>query len=158
MTQAAAEERAVVLDDWPHPAGGASEPRVLADDSSLSLLYRTADDQFAVVRFRICHVLAFGAPNDEALRGHPLYQRGLQYYSVHEILGSSLVRELERRNRVHPNHNPDSYLRGRRHYVFTFHDKTLECVVAAEERWAPSIEVFEREEEAEQAWRSTRDA
>ena len=158
MTNAAAEERAVVLDDWPQPAAGAPKPRLLANDLSLSLRFRTADDRFAVVRFPLCTFHAFGAPNDEALGGHPLYQCGLRHYSVHEILGSSLVRELERRNSVHPRHDPDMYLRGMRHYVFTFQDCTLECVVAAEQWWAPSIEVFQREEEAEQSWRSLSDA
>jgi hypothetical protein len=154
MTHAAAEERAVVLGDWPQPAAGAPRPRLLADDCSLSLLFRTADDRFAVVRFPLCIFLAFGAPNDEALAGHPLYQCGLRHYSIHEILGSSLVRELERRNSVHPRHDPDWYLQGTRHYVFTFQDSTLECVVDVEKWWAPSIELFEREEEAEQSWRS----
>ena len=53
--------------DWPQPAAGAPEPRILADDTSLSLLYRTNDDRVAVVRFPLCFYLAFGAPNDEAL-------------------------------------------------------------------------------------------
>jgi hypothetical protein len=157
MAGAAEEERAVVLGDWPQPAAGAPEPRLLANDRSLSLLFRTADDRFAVIRFPLCTFLVFGAPNDEALGGHPLSQCGLRHYSVHEILGSKLVRELERRNSVHPRHDPDSYLRGKKHYVFTFEDCTLECV-AAEQRRTPSIEVFEREEEAEQSWRSMSDA
>ena len=158
MTHAATEERAVVLDDWPQPAAGAPKPRLIADDCSLSLLFRTADDRFAVVRFPLCMFLTFGAPNDEALGGHPLYQRGLHHYSVHEILGSSLVRELERRNSIHPRHDPDSYLRGTRHFVFTFQDSTLECVVAAEQWWTPSIEIFDRQDEAEQRWRLVSDA
>jgi hypothetical protein len=157
MAGAAEEERAVVLDDWPQPTAGAPEPRLLANDCSLSLLFRTAEDRFAVIRFPQCTFLVFGAPNDEALGGHPLSQRGLRWYSVHEIIGSTLIRELERRNSVHPRHDPDSYLRGKRHYVFTFQDSTLECVT--NEQWsAPSIEVFEREEEAEQSWRSMGDA
>jgi hypothetical protein len=156
MSQAASEERAVVLEDWPQPAG-VPEPKVLADDLSLSLLYRTGEDRIAVVRFPTCHYLTFGEPNDEALGGHPLSKRGLRYYSVHEILESSLIRELERRNSVHPGHNPDWYIRGMRHYVFTFQDSTLECVVGTENRGAPSIEVFDREDEAKLAWLSAND-
>ena len=157
MAGAAEEERAVVLGDWPQPAGGAPEPRLLANDCSLSLLFRTADDRFAVIRFPLCTFLVFGAPNDEALGGHPLSHCGLRHYSVHQIFGSKLIRELERRNSVHPRHDPDSYLCGKKHYVFTFQDRTLECVCA--EQWEePSIEVFEREEEAEQLWRSMSDA
>jgi hypothetical protein len=111
-----------------------------------------------VVRFPLCTFLAFGAPNDEALGGHPLGLCGLRHYSVHEVLGSSLIRELERRNSVHPRHDPESYLPGRRHYVFTFQDSTLECVVAAEQWGAPSIAVFDREDDAAQCWRSMGDA
>jgi hypothetical protein len=153
MAGAAEEERAIVLDDWPQPAAGAPEPRLLANDHSLSLLFRAADDRFAVVHFPHCTLLVFGAPNDEALGGHPLSKCGLRHYSVHEIVGSKLIRELERRNSVHPRHDPDLYLRGKKHYVITFEDGTLECV-AAERLKAPSIEVFEREEEAERSWRS----
>jgi len=149
------QQRAVVLADWPQPEAGAPEPRVLADDFSLSLMYRTDDDRYAVVRFPLCSYLAFGAPNDEALDGHPLSRAGLEPYSVHEVHRSALVRELERRNSVHPMHDPASYL-SQRHYVFTFHDSTLECVVRSEERWAPTVAVYRNFEEAEAAWRATR--
>jgi hypothetical protein len=147
------EQRAVVLADWPQPAT-VSEPRVLADDSALSLMYRTDGDHYAVVRFPLCTYCAFGAPNDEALSGHPLWRAGLRHYAVHEVQGSALVRELERRNSVHPNHDPARYLR-RRHYVFTFQDSTLECVVSTEKWWTPTIAVYARFEEAEEAWRAT---
>ena len=152
MPHASAEERVVVLDDWPLPAAGAPCPRIMADDSALSLIYRTADGRFAVVHFPLCNYLAFGSPNHEALGGHPLCARGLRHYSVHEVFGSSLIQELERRNSVHPRHDPESYLRGMKHYVFTFQDRTLECVATTEPWWQESIQVFEREEEAKQAF------
>jgi hypothetical protein len=150
------EQRAVVLADWPQPAT-VSEPRVLADDTTLSLMYSTGDDRYAVVRFPLCTFLAFGVPNDEALGGHPLARVGLRHYSVHEVHQSALVRELERRNAVHPRHDPASYLE-RRHFVFTFQDSTLECVVPAERWWSPTVTVYGRFEEAEAAWRSPRQA
>ena len=149
-------ERAVVLTDWPQPAV-VSEPRVLADDTKLSVIYRTDEDRFVVVRFPLCTYFAFGAPNDEALGGHPLAQCGLRHYSVHEVNVSALVRELERRNSVHPRHDPASYL-NQRHFVFTFQDSTLECVVPAEKWWTPIVAVFGSFEEAEAAWRATRQA
>jgi len=31
----------------------------------------------------------FGGPNDEALGGHPLYERGLGRYGVYEVFNSS---------------------------------------------------------------------
>jgi hypothetical protein len=68
MTEPVAEERAIVLPDWPQPAVVAS-PRICADDSSLLIRFRTADDKIVVVRFPLCNYVIFGAPNDEVL-GH----------------------------------------------------------------------------------------
>jgi hypothetical protein len=150
------DQRAVVLADWPQPAT-VSEPRVLADDTTLSLMYSTDGDHYAVVRFPLCTYFAFGAPNDEALGGHPLARAGLRHYSVHEVHGSALIRELERRNSVHPRHDRASYL-DRRHFVFTFQDSTLECVVPAEKWWTPTVTVYGKIEEAEGAWRAKRQA
>ena len=141
-----------MLSDWPQPAT-VSEPRVLADDTTLSLMYLTANDRYAVIRIPLCTYFAFGAPNDEALGGHPLARVGLRHYSVHEIQTSALISELERRNSVHPRHDRASYL-DKRHFVFTFQDSTLECIVPAEKWWTPSVAVYGRFEEAEAAWRA----
>lgn len=153
MAQRAAEEHAIVLDDWPKPAVVA-EPRVWADDSTLLFRYRTSDDKIAVLRFPLCSYLAFGAPNDEALSGHPLSSRGLKHYSVHEVVHSSLIAVLERRNSIHPRHDRELYLRDKRHYIFTFQDSTLEFVVNLGEWWKPTIQVCDSEDEAEQAWQA----
>lgn len=158
MADVSEDERAVVLPDWPQPAAGAPEPKVLADDCTLSIRYRTEKDQFAVIRFPLCTYFTFGQPNDEALDGHPLASRGLECYSVHEVRNSSLILLLERRNSVHPRHDRDAFLRGRRHYIFTFHDSTLECVVNEDKWWKPSISIFESEAEADPLWRSGIDA
>lgn len=152
MAQKAAQEQAVVLDDWTQPAVVAM-PRLYADDSGLLIRYRTAEDKIVVVRFPLCNYMVFGAPNDEALNGHPLYGRGLKHFSVHEVVRSSLIESLERRNSVHPRHNRESYLRDKRHYVFTFQDSTLECVVDEGEWWKPTVRVCDSEGEAERAWR-----
>src|SRR5262249_37824517 len=108
MPETLSQERAIVLAAWPQPAA-VSEPNVDADDSSLTIQYRTADERIALVRFPLCTHFTFGAPNDEALGGHPLWNRGLQFYSVHEVTNSSLIQLLERRNSVHPRHDKESY-------------------------------------------------
>jgi hypothetical protein len=118
-------------------------------------MYRTDGDHHAVIRFPLCMFFMFGAPNDEALGGHPLAQVGLRHYSVHEVRESALAYELERRNAVHPRHDPASFA-NRRHYVFTFQDSTLECVVPGDKWWAPTVTVYVNVEEAEGAWRATR--
>jgi hypothetical protein len=152
MPESTGDQQAVVLADWPQPAT-VSQPRVLADDGTLSLMYRTDGDRYAVVRFPLCTYFAFGMPNDEALAGHPLWRAGLRHYAVHEVRASALIRELERRNSVHSRHDPARYL-NRRHYVFTFQDSTLECVVPTEKWWTPTIAGYERFEKAEAAWRA----
>lgn len=144
-------DRVEIRSDMPQPTVVA-EPRIFADDSGLSIRYRTVDDSIALIRFPLCHYLVFGAPNDEALGGHPLASLGLKFYAIHEIKNSSLIQELERRNSVHPKHNRDSFLENKRHYIFTFQDSTLECVVVEGKWWTPTVEVFATDEQADRNW------
>jgi hypothetical protein len=72
----------------------------------------------------------FGAPNDEALKGHRLWGRGLSQYSLQEVIHSDWIADLERRNRVHPRHS-ERLFAGLRHFIFTFKEETLECVARA---------------------------
>jgi len=98
-------------------------------------------------------VFQFGSPNDEALDGHPLYKNGLKFYSVHRVEDSSWIRELEKRNSVHPQHDRKLFLENKVHYVFTFQGSTLECVVTEGEYWKPKIQVCSSYEEAEKIWK-----
>ncbi len=45
-----------------------------------------------------------------------------------EVEDSSWIRKLEDMNSVHPYHNREEYFRSRRHFVFSFHDTTFECI------------------------------
>ena len=123
-------------------------PEVYADDTSLSVTYLTADGKYAVVHFPLCSVFTFGSPNDEALSGHPLCGKGLQFYSVHQVEHSSWIALLERRNSLHPRHDRQRFLEDKRHYVFTFHDSTLECVVNEGQWWKPDVQEFASATEA----------
>jgi hypothetical protein len=69
----------------------------------------------------------FGGPNDEALSGHPLYSRGLKFYSAHQVLNSSWIKIREKMNSVHPRHNPIFFYK-KNHYIITFHDNMFECI------------------------------
>ena len=129
----------------PSPSPGAPEPVVLADEAAVVVAYyapdnsnwETAapedlgDEEVVVVRFAAVRSLMFGAPNDEALHGHPLSDRGLEAYAAHRVENSSLVRRLERMNRVHPLHNAQGFA-GLAHFIVTFHDSTFECVSGSE--------------------------
>jgi hypothetical protein len=99
---------------------------------------RTSEEEEVVVlRFDGVHSLMFGAPNDEALRGHPLADRGLDAYGAYRVDNSSWVRRLERMNRVHDRHSRERFLRLQQ-FILTFHDSTLECVASA----APEVSVM----------------
>jgi hypothetical protein len=132
------QDRVVELDDIPQHETGAPLPHILASGDHLMLWYVVGPhaNEIAVIRFVHSRAHYLGSPNDEALNGHPLYSRGLRFYGVYEVTGSSWIRSLERMNRVHSRHDPrrfDKY----RHFVFTFHDDTFECV-------AEGIEVVAR--------------
>ena len=138
-------DQVVGLPDLPPSSAGAPMPIVLADDQRLLLAYLVQERELwqgppapvsgsehfaepvALVEFLLPRVHLFGSPNDEALRGHPLHQRGLRPYGAYEVRDSSWVRALKGMNSVHSSHDPDRFAR-LRHYVFTFHDSTFECV------------------------------
>lgn len=130
----------VPLSDIPAASPGAPEPVVLADEGSAVVAYYASDspngatepadlgdEEVIVLRFHEVHSLMFGVPNDEALSGHPLADRGLTPYGAFRIEGSSWIRRLERMNAVHARHSAGAYS-SLFHFIVTFHDSTFECV------------------------------
>lgn len=138
------------LEGMPLPDTGAPLPTVVCNERSLLVAYiantapnpgwdgrsigivgaDTAGEPIVIARFERALAHMFGPPNDEAFTGHPLASRGLEPFGVFEVLQSSWIRTLDRMNRVHPRHNPDSFA-ARRHFVLTFHDSTFECIADA---------------------------
>ncbi len=128
-------DRVIETDFAPTPSTGAPELLLLADDYAVALRYATAESdreaadtgiQLAIVRFDSwAHYL--GPPNDEALSGHPLYERGLRCYGMYEVQHSSWIRMMEQRNRVHDRHAPERFAR-LHHFIIAFHDSMFECV------------------------------
>ena len=86
-----------------------------------------ADHGIAVVEFKRVTSIKVGSPNDEVLRGHPLWGSGLEFYSAHEVENSPWIAELAEVDRAHERFD-ESQWSGRRHFVLTFHDETVECV------------------------------
>ncbi|HEY1174238.1 MAG TPA: hypothetical protein VGH19_22925 [Verrucomicrobiae bacterium] len=84
-----------------------------------------ADAGFGIIDFKGCMATKFGYPNDEALPGHPLYEWGLSAYDVFEVINSKWVKEMAEQNKVV---FPEHTMSPRRHFIFTFHDTTFECV------------------------------
>lgn len=141
-------DRVVDLAEVPAPSVGAPLPVVAADEGTLLLAYlpevpvpgwdgtwaeridRDSAGPVVLVRFAGVAAWQWGPPNDEAFQGHPLADRGLRPYGVFRVEHSSWMRQLERMNRVHPQHRPAAF-KDLAHLVFTFHDSTLEAIAQA---------------------------
>ena len=126
-------ERLIELTDIPHMEPGAPCPLVFATEHAVVVSYYLAFPETKEGKECPCGVITFngvwshvfGAPNDETLNGHPLWNIGLRSYGFYEVLDSSWIATLCRRNRVHYFHR-DSMFDDVRHFIFTFHDTTLE--------------------------------
>lgn len=140
-------DKVVELEDVPQSSVGAPIPMVLAGEHDVLLTYYIQDtpedwdgtevrmvgsdtegEPVLIVKFTQCYAHMFGPPNDEAFIGHPLSVRGLGPYGVYEIENSSWLRKLEKMNSVHPYHNKEKFMENKKHYVFSFHDTTFECI------------------------------
>ncbi len=134
------------LEDIPQSSVGAPIPFVVAAEHHLDVLYYTEQsdpdwdrtsvrvvgqdsvgETVALARFHRPYAHQFGPPNDEAIRGHPLFHLGLEPYSSFEITASKWIDELCKRNSVHPYHK-DSHFADYRHFILTFHDSTFEAI------------------------------
>jgi hypothetical protein len=98
------------------------------DGSDVRLVTMESDEPWAIVVFEDAYAHMFGPPNDEAFNGHPLYSRGLQPYGGFLVHSSSWLRQLERMNSVHSSHDRARFMKGRIHFILTFHDSTFECI------------------------------
>ena len=86
-----------------------------------------ADHGIGIVEFKRATSVKIGSPNDEVLRGHPLWGSGLEFCRAHEVKNSPWIAELMDVNRAHERFDENQWA-GRRHFMLTFHDETLECV------------------------------
>jgi hypothetical protein len=126
-------DRVEELLDFPKMDVGAPEPRILWDEHGTFLAYRCSEGR-TPPGVNTCLVITEGSniiagwPNEEVLRSHPLYSRGLSYYSINRVVNSSWIRQVERGNSVHPQHRPEMFV-GRTHLLFAFHDSTIELMV-----------------------------
>jgi hypothetical protein len=152
LAAARGEEYAILLEGLPPSDMGAPLPHLLADGRRVLLAYYVAEPDpiwdgtyitmidpaengealLAIVEFTGYLAVRMGLPNDEALEGHPLYTRGLEAYAMHLVVNSSWITELERVNSVHPHHE-GGWHAWARHYLFTFHDETFECIARSHE-------------------------
>lgn len=119
--------------DVPSCDTGSSLPFIVSDENLLVFGYQAArsvsDSGCVVIRVEECAILKFGSPNDEALSGHRYGKMGLSCYLAYEVENSDWIDELVAENRFHSRHNDDLFV-DLRHFIFTFHDSTLEFVTS----------------------------
>ncbi len=123
----------------PQSSVGAPCPMLVSDEHNMAVAYYMQEqpeefdlEAVGLVTFKGFHAFQFGPPNDEAFNGHPLYGRGLGPYGTFQILNSTWTAEFCRRNSVHPYHSDDIFL-ALSHFVWSFHDTTLEVVAKSYE-------------------------
>jgi len=133
------------LNEIPGCETGAPLPFILSDEHHLEVIYHISgadEDRFSdkydyvieeegegivALRFQHCLQHKFGYPNEEALHGHPEYKMGIKYFCCVEFPDSKWAAEIEKQNEAHPNHQRGMYS-NHRHFIFPFHDTTLECL------------------------------
>lgn len=139
-------EKVVTLDDFPQSEAGAPCPALIATEGDLVIAFhratpelwdrpleeridwQVAGESCAIVRFAHTTIHTFGPPNDEAFSGHRLAKKGLEPYGAFEVLNSEWIEQLEKMNSVHPMHTREWFMKGKRHFILTFHDSVFECV------------------------------
>jgi hypothetical protein len=86
------------------------------------------DGRCVVLVWAACRLACMTPPNDEAISGHRLWEKGLRETRwagvVHD---SELIDGLERQNRVHPQHSA-SLFEGLTHYVLPLKECVVEVV------------------------------
>lgn len=127
----AVDERDVVIEMHavPQMNEGAPCPVVFAEEHALVLSYWMQDDEpfqptkapLAVVRFHLPYYHHLGPLNED---------RGLEGCRAYRVQHSSLIRQMERMNALHPHHQLEP-LEKLTHYIFVFHDSMFECLAKA---------------------------
>jgi hypothetical protein len=86
-----------------------------------------SEQSLARAEFTGAVAVKLGPPNDEALDGHPLYERGLSGYGAYVVEKSRWLQELIAINRGHERFDPQSW-QDKRHFLLVFNDETVEAI------------------------------
>ncbi len=86
------------------------------------------DQRCVVVVWNGTHSAQLGGPNDESISGHRLWSKGLDgVLWAGQVRHSHTIRDLERRNRVHPSHDPSRF-ENLVHYVIRMKEGVAEVI------------------------------
>jgi len=114
---------------------GSPTPTALWGNRKFLLYYApatAASETVVILEFQHGLAIRWGPPSDESLMWHRLWGKGLAFYSAHLVDDSDWMKELER-TEAHHRSSP-GWIRAYGHYLFTFHDQTVECI-ARECNW-----------------------
>jgi len=135
LAAAKGDEYAAPFDIGFVPEAAVSEPTFF-ETERVSLLafsavrqmpdWRREDADYGLVEIVHCFTSAFGTW-DEELRRHPLSSKGLCGYGVYEIVNSGWKKVLCERGGLYFPGTPGPT---QRHFVFTFHDSTFQCIAS----------------------------
>jgi hypothetical protein len=129
-------ERVVELDLGVTWSPGSPDAVLLASDLGPTFLmlrphHDDRDRRWVVLRWEGVRLSVMQPPNDEAISGHRLFAKGLRgILWAAEVLESEWIADLERRNRMHPYHQPNRY-RDLRHFLVLLKEDTVEVVAEA---------------------------
>lgn len=103
-------------------------PEIKADENDLEItFYLLESDRRGKLKFKSVLQFTFGYPNEEAIEGHRYYALGLLPFKFVEVQDSEIIKNIIKANRVHQYHK-DELFKEWRHFVFPFHDTTLEVI------------------------------
>lgn len=107
---------------------GATMPEIKADEQTLEVSFFLLDsDNRGKLKFESILQFTFGYPNEEAILGHRYYKLGLMPFIFVEVMNSEVIQNIVNSNKVHPYHK-DERFKEYKHFVFPFHDTTLEVI------------------------------
>jgi len=113
--------------DFPEWDPSLPEPQLLTGSRTFLLFYKRDAEPHVVVivEFDGCIGAKTGPPSDSTLWSHRLWGKGLKYYVAHEVEGSDWLAEVAR---IEKYRSSPGWVSAHHHYVFTFHDETVECL------------------------------
>lgn len=112
---------------------GGTMPEISADEHNLKVTFYILDSEDrGILNFNSVLQFTFGYPNEEAISGHRYAKLGLSPFKLVEVGDSEIIENIKIANRVHPYHT-DEHFSEYRHFVFPFHDATLEVVAKSHE-------------------------
>ena len=126
-------ERVIALDLGVVWDPNAPEAVLVSEDSGPAILMLRprgddADGRRIAIVWDGASAAAMEPPNDEAISGHRLYDKGLSgALWAAEVLDSEWIADLERQNRVHPLHDPKRF-GDLRHFVVLLKECVVEVV------------------------------